>query len=222
MKFLLIVLGTVFLIGCKEPEGPMSDRNIGNIISILENHSLSQQDILKIDLDKIVNGKTYLMLAVEEENKEWTRLLLKHGASPNVQNKNGTSAMHIAMWSQDPSFIKLLLDNEGDSNLFNKKEKKSLVFSAIMPERLEHLKLLIKYGAEVNVQDSMKQTPLMLAANSSQYDMVFLLLNAGADPTVEDNWGHTIQSSLKLDDLPENSNMNVWKQKVIDFVSNDK
>jgi ankyrin repeat protein len=53
------------------------------------------------------------------------------------------------------------------------------------------VKLLLKYGAEVNVQANNQDSPLHDAAENNHYDVVKLLLNNGADPFVKNAYDRT-------------------------------
>ena len=52
-------------------------------------------------------------------------------------------------------------------------------------------KALIKAGAELNVQDSDGNTPLLLACKNSNEKVVRYLLRSGADAAIQNNKGET-------------------------------
>lgn len=60
---------------------------------------------------------------------------------------------------------------------------------------VDAVRILLKYGADVekrtNHGDGNEYTPLMVAATNFMSDVVKLLVEAGADPTVTDQFGHT-------------------------------
>lgn len=47
---------------------------------------------------------------------------------------------------------------------------------------------LIKQGADVNKRHTLGWTPLLVAAVNEHYDIVEILLEAGADPNLPDNF----------------------------------
>uniref|UniRef100_A0A7S0K0V9 Uncharacterized protein n=1 Tax=Cafeteria roenbergensis TaxID=33653 RepID=A0A7S0K0V9_CAFRO len=51
--------------------------------------------------------------------------------------------------------------------------------------------LLLDHGADLEVQDSYGQTPLMMAGSKNSVDVVLQLLDRGADHTVLDNNGRS-------------------------------
>lgn len=65
---------------------------------------------------------TALMKAVEqsgEEHKEVIKILLSHGADPNVQNKWGVTALHLAAFTGNTEATKLLLAHDANKNLID-------------------------------------------------------------------------------------------------------
>jgi ankyrin repeat protein len=218
MKFYILIILVTMLTGCNEKNNSVQD-DMDNIVTMLKNKKLSQVEIDKLNLNKLIDGQTLLMSAVESEHIDAVKLLLSYGADPNIKNSDDASALHLALWSRNPVFIKTLLDFGGDANIYDSKRKESLIFSSISPEKLNHVKFLVEAGADVNVRDAVNQTPLMTAATLAQYDIVYFLLKSGADATLKDNWGYTVQQTLKQDDLMSSSEMNAWKEKVIEIVN---
>ncbi|KAL4813534.1 ankyrin repeat-containing domain protein [Aspergillus spinulosporus] len=51
------------------------------------------------------------------------------------------------------------------------------------------VKLLIDYGADINLRSRYGRTPLFLAVMDGFWDEARILLEAGADPDIEDQWG---------------------------------
>lgn len=85
------------------------------------------------------------------------------------------------------------------------------------------IRLLVKYGANINVQDEDGQTPLLYgrlvnrslichfysiaAAHASHIPTMKLLLQLGADPTIADNDGTLPSSVAQTDEEKE-----VWQK----------
>ncbi len=67
------------------------------------------------------------------------------------------------------------------------------------------VKLLIKYGADINSFNSQGRTPLHNASASGYFDIVRYLLNTGANINVKDNDGDTPLDLLYKSDIDKNS-----------------
>eukprot|EP01147_Barroeca_monosierra_P009246 gene9246-1528_t len=63
---------------------------------------------------------------------------------------------------------------------------------AVARRSITAVKLLLDYKVKKNIQDSAKQTPLLLAVEHSLNDIIYSLLDAGADASMLDFQGRTI------------------------------
>ena len=90
------------------------------------------------------NGWTPLMMAVEGDQPKALELLLKNGANPNKQSElDGFTALHLAVdYAMDGMIQK------------NKNEP--------LPEPIECIRILLKYGADKNIKNHSGKTPLDL------------------------------------------------------------
>jgi serine/threonine-protein phosphatase 6 regulatory ankyrin repeat subunit B len=168
------------------------------------------------------NGYTPLMEAVKDVNVQLVRSLLDEKSDPNIQNEEGDSALSLSITFEHLDVLKVLLNSGGNPEIFDLKRKESLIFRTMTPGKLEYTKALVEAGANVNAQDAVKNTSLMLSATLSQYDLSYYLLINGADPTLENNWGNTVKRSLNKDDLPDGDKMVEWKERVINLVDEYK
>ena len=64
---------------------------------------------------------TALMAAVVKDNTEMVKVLLEQKANPNLQDQNGTTALHYAVMFQLEDIVKLLVDNDAKSNIEDNK-----------------------------------------------------------------------------------------------------
>ncbi len=136
-----------------------------------------------------INNSTSLPLlhrAIEKNNQEIVQLLVQSKADLNAKNKYGNTPLDIAVHYERLNIIMLLIDSGAkiDSNM---------LFYAVEKGNKNIITSLISHGANVNVQNNAKETPLHTAIYQSQgneYIVTLLLLN-GADVNVPDNAGKT-------------------------------
>lgn len=167
------------------------------------------------------NGRTLLVAAILSEQYDTAEILLKLGANPNfLPSGKQKSAMGWAAQYKDTKFLQLLLDFGGDPDLFNKGERTAAypVLSAISADRIDNLKILIDAGANLNVVDQRGLTPLMYGASISAWEMVYLMLESGADISVKNKWNESFSSYVALPDLGTMGEELEWRKKVISFL----
>ena len=122
------------------------------------------------------------------------RLLLKHGAEVNRRDKNNQTPLHVAMQTNQLRFAGFLLEHGADANAENQgmTPLHMLLDSWIYEEDvLDHGKLLLKHGVEVNRRDKDNQTPLHLAIRTNQFRLAWILLAHGADASAKNSHGIT-------------------------------
>ncbi|XP_014238417.1 ankyrin-1-like [Trichogramma pretiosum] len=137
------------------------------------------QPVLVDTKDKL--GQTPLHYAVTESCKEHSiRVLLENGADPNVGNAKGLSPLQVIC--------------QGNWDNYNLVEMLIEISSMHKP-------------VELNVQDSLGNTPLLRVLLYNYRNVFELLLRSGADPNVTNKEGstalHIIGKRLWLDDFAE-------------------
>ena len=85
------------------------------------------------------------------------------------------------------------ISEKGSKSLFTAKDKDgwTALMCAVADLNPQIAQLLIKAGAEINVQDNFGWTPLMYAADFEKTAMVSFLLDKEADPNVRNEDGNT-------------------------------
>jgi hypothetical protein len=169
-------------------------------------------------VDNLINDEVFLKNHINDEDKCGDSLLInlvgintpkdvivnliQDGANVNQINKVRQTPLIAAIDSGNIEFVQLLLDNGADidyENTFGTRKITPLLFSFIIQEP-EITKILIKNKANINYQDSDGSTALMYAAKIYnpilRKEIIQLLLDAGADPTIVNNKGQTYQDIL--------------------------
>jgi ankyrin repeat protein len=117
--------------------------------------------------------------------------LLSAGADPNCMV--AASGRTLLMAAQSGSMVRLLLEHGADPGIRDDKGATALHYAVTSPEALEIVPLLIEKGADVNAADDMGFTALISAVVNDKPDLVRLMLERGADPTIRT---HDDQSAL--------------------------
>jgi len=143
-----------------------------------------------VDVDPRDNdNKTPLLCALEGNSGDGTvpRLLLEHGASVNVWDKNGQAPLHLASRYDYSDVVALLLKLGADVDAPDNDRITPLLCALKSNYFSSAAQVLLERGASVNVRDKDGQTPLHLASRHDYSDVVALLLKLGADVDALDN-----------------------------------
>jgi ankyrin repeat protein len=148
------------------------------------------------------DGQTALHLAARCAHIKAMEALIQMGLSANIQTTDGKTPLHSACndeWVQHsverwlPWYLKkgfkvtqLPFDLRA---LFDMKDPRE---SINYPEKVDDaIRLLIQYGASVDVRAMENVTPLHLASMSGKPSRIKILLQHGADAQAVDDWGWT-------------------------------
>ena len=126
------------------------------------------------------NGKTALMIAVENGHVEKTRIFLQNGADVNIQDSCRNTAVMLAVKAGGSRCLSLLIEAGSDVNAPDRSRFNSLLMLAVSAGNDECVKVLTEAGADVNVNGT-GITPLILAVESGHEKCVKQLVKTGAD-----------------------------------------
>ncbi|KAH8736375.1 ankyrin repeat-containing domain protein [Ilyonectria robusta] len=117
----------------------------------------------------------------EQERLDTANLLLRHGASPNVNDSTWSMpAMCYAMENGSSELVKLML-RYGASTDKKMKGGETLLLYAMDNGRSDQATKLVQHGADVNATDKKGRTPLMQAIIKGDLELIKLLRRYGAD-----------------------------------------
>lgn len=138
--------------------------------------------------------------AVDQDNVELLKLLMKHGSDPNVSRHDGSGLHAIAR--KAPSSVEqpcssevsnslrlaeILLEAGADVNLKSKLEGSTPLHEAVRYWHLQAVEFFLSKGADVNMKDdTAMRTPLHWAASAGNIDIAKILIENGADLLVGD------------------------------------
>lgn len=133
-----------------------------------------------------------LFKAVLNNNHYQAKNHLDNGADPNMKLKSGSSLLHLAVSNTNIKLTNLLLRFKADPNIKNRGQECRPLHWAARSCHYNLIKTLIKWGADLNVQDIIGNTPLHeLFSNYYSLCCVAYLLNHGADPNIKNYHGHS-------------------------------
>lgn len=131
---------------------------------------------------KSPDGATSLMWAINNNDMELARALLKAGAKANVISNYGASALGEAIKHSDLEMVRTLLDAGADVNSPGTDNQTALMLAiSVGPPAQKIAELLIQRGADVNAIETFRgQNALMWAAAGNLPDIVDQLIAKGA------------------------------------------
>lgn len=149
------------------------------------------------------DGMRPLFWVIAKKSIEGFEFLLKNGADVNVKlirPKNegpSTSVMELALRMENPKYLQLALQYGGDPNAKFRDSTATIIYDAIKIHQKERVRALIKAGADLSHQDSFGTTPLGRAALIQDYEMVYILLEEGSDPTMKNSADYDLPMIMK-------------------------
>ena len=168
-------------------------------------------------------GLTPLYFVYQAKNKPGFARLLQHGASPNIETWDGDSVIHSAAEdARDCEWLDLALKHGGDPNLPRSLNQfvpgRPPIFDAIFWSNVKAVELLIAAGADLRLKDDQNRTPLEYAiSNYGRFEVIYHLLQAGADFRATAECGKTLAEKMKERTL-QDASKTVWHDKVLEFL----
>jgi ankyrin repeat protein len=209
MQFMISFLLLAMLSGCDRPftrqmgwkpeDFFTNPQTIALVIAIEKNDLNEMKRLMAAGADANAKGKdnnTPLLWAFFDNKPERFKLLLEHGADPNVifesdfgsggGIKKGSSVVHMAAKSAFPEHFELVMKHGADPNLKDGSDESpvSSVIGGTSPEKKKRLQMLIDAKADLDhISSQTWQNPLRYAVSFfGQFDLALMLLKAGADP----------------------------------------
>ena len=219
MRYMVLIVFCVFLAACVAKAGVL--RNMlqtkpypsvfftGDELKVAQAIKAKNIDKAKALAEKLpdINARgtknfTLLAFAVADHNLPAIKMLMKLGASPELEvgdDEIGRLTIgHLAMLEVNADGLNALL--EGGMNPDQAYGSGTLLHRVPDFAENDSLKHLVEHGANVNAKDSLGQTPLFNLVLTS-FDEALYLLENGADPFVMDDNGltlaHSVQDSLE-------------------------
>ena len=124
--------------------------------------------------------------------------LVKAGADPlQPQPNTPGSPAEFVMKADKGIWIQAMLEGGLSPNARDKVHNQPIIFNSIFAKNTETLEVMLDYGADINIRNSLGDTLLIDALDYHSYDHVILLLEKGADSDIRGNSGWTMGNQLQ-------------------------
>ncbi|MEU1985605.1 ankyrin repeat domain-containing protein [Nocardia sp. NPDC019395] len=141
-------------------------------------------------------GITLLHWAVVNRADAACAVLLAAGADPLRPDGDGDTPLHLAATAAARACLTILLDHRADPDVTNPYNGRTPLLEAVFHQRHSNTRALLAAAANPDIADRAGETPLHIAAELDEHDIVLDLLRAGADPTARNAQGATFQRYL--------------------------
>ncbi|KAL6868614.1 Pfs, NACHT and ankyrin domain protein [Trichoderma novae-zelandiae] len=128
----------------------------------------------------ITRSQTPLHWVVTNNREMTVRQLLKMGASIDARDRNGNTALLLALFHGHEAIAKLLIEAGADIHARDNDGQTALLI-AVRFDHEESARVLVKRGSDVDVKDYYGNTALKMARLNENGSMIQLLMEAGAD-----------------------------------------
>lgn len=136
--------------------------------------------------------RTALMVSSMKGNFDVVKLLLQFGAEPNLLDMHGSSALLEATKNGHDDIMNFLLEHEA-SLVMSDSQAAAVLCQAVYDGDVLYLKRLLRAGINVNAADYDKRTASHIAAAEGNAAAIRILAEHGADLSLADRWGNTVQ-----------------------------
>lgn len=155
-------------------------------------------DCVKVFLDcrmdpdmKEQSAKTLLMIASENGHADVVQLLVKARSNVNMRHRSGETALHFAARCGQESCVDELVKGYADVDAVDAQGNTPLLLASMNCQcngTLKAMRLLVKSGCDLNVQDRTLRTALHYTSHKAMGTE--MLLSAGAYPDLQDEDGN--------------------------------
>ena len=143
--------------------------------------------LLNHDASKVINltnskSRTALWLAAERGDVKTVTALLRYHAQPEIKDKYGWNALRAAVYSCSYDTVEVILRSGCSVKSVCSSGISALHSAAFYDSKGNIAKLLVEYGADVQLKDKKNKMPVQVAAEASNEVVLKHLLSLGSIP----------------------------------------
>ncbi len=160
-----------------------------------ERHTHARETLLNRGISVFPENFSIIVAAGDSES---ARLFIDAGYDPDMKDARGNPLLTIAVRSQFPEIVGILLEAGADVNRLSGDRGYSPLMDAAQKGDLAIVEILLSHGADPNIRSRDGQTALILSAGRGDVPMCRALVKRGADPNVSDKLGMSASGYAKL------------------------
>lgn len=149
--------------------------------------------------------------------------LLSDASDINMQNREGHTLLHMAIFCNQEEIAKFLLKNKADVNIADKSQATPLYHFVSRGDNNNILNLLLTHGADPNKNNIFGESPLQMATINGYLSNIKELVKAKADVNVRNNRGNTAldialrEELIEIAEFLKEEGATMTDSKTIDF-----
>ncbi len=142
---------------------------------------------------EIMTPLRYAWWTFTDDSVEGMKALLENGAQAD-QSMNEITLLNRSVGDPGERYLEMsrvLLKGGANPNIVEKDTKETPIFSALYGKKLESVKLLHEFGADLDFKNKCDETPFSFALDVRAFDIAFWLEEQGVDVQNMDKYGGT-------------------------------
>lgn len=200
-----------------------SSRNVRRLAEAAAKGDTHVVDVLikgGVDINTIgVDGVTPLWWAIRNDNVAGFKRLLEIGAKIDMpDSEEYWSVMQLAAGHSEPEFLRLLIAAKADVNRVYKKSRAPVLLTAATWCRKKNVEMLIAAGANLDWVGT-EATAAEIAATMGQYEIVYMLLKAGAKAEKLPGQKYSLAEKIKICHINPNLDVFIWRERVMELMA---
>lgn len=134
------------------------------------------------DVNKVVEGKSYIFHCIDEDNAKLVSFIIERGADTTIPNcPEQLQPIHYAILHTKNNAVLALLESQADPNIQVERNGNTPLMTAIIADNNVALNYLIQFEADPNIPNSRGETPLLHAIHKGNNVAIARLLENHAE-----------------------------------------